>query len=90
MQDGTWRLKFEISGTMTSIGATTDVTLVGITSKNVSNYNQPVAYYNGTSGLGTGYVPANGNTFRAVPASAVTSFAQSGDIELDSKPTWAY
>lgn len=90
--DGAWRLRFNIQGTITTgSSGTQDITISGVTSKNVSNFNQPISMFtNVSAALGPCYVPANGNTLRSILGNSTsTALGLSGDFELDSKPTWA-
>ena len=92
-QDGSWRLKFNIyyaftSATITSVA----VSINGTVFKNVSFYYQAVSVVASTSStIQHAYVTANTGTITVVAASSTqTGFGVSGDVELDSKPTWAY
>lgn len=93
MQDGTWRLKFNVKIT-TSSQQTTDFTVNGITSKNVAGLEQAFAFAQSNNTdfpLAFGYIANNTNSFNlSIASSAATSWSASGDIELESKPTWAY
>lgn len=92
--DGTWRLKMNVvlavsSGTRTS-GA---FTVAGVTFKNVSGFSQPVFGFPNPSTVATyqAYATANSGVVEMDHASATTTgYLWSGDVELDSKPTWAY
>jgi hypothetical protein len=91
MQDGTWRMKFNIRCTFTS-NASPSITINGITgitsaqAVNVSMYpgvapNSPAMQ--STSGAADGLI-------YTYLAAATDRIVCSGDIELASKPTWAY
>jgi hypothetical protein len=91
LQDGTWKLRGLIVSSMTS-GTSQVFAIDGITTKNVSNY-----YQNGSCQaigtapyLGTIAFDINGNTGTVGAATTSTSFRINFDIELESKPTWAY
>lgn len=91
LQDGTWHLWMSAEIELTSTARTAIVFAInGITSKNVANWTQIVTgNYGSVSGLA--YAMANTNTVEidiVVTSSTHSYFA--GDIELDSKPTWAY
>lgn len=84
---GEWRFKFTITGTVSSSTGTA-ITLTGVTFKNVSGYFQGVAGSN-TSGAGAvGYVTPNTGDVNINAASAVGRLNASGDVELESKPTF--
>lgn len=93
-QDGTWRLKFNIVGTFTAASISTlTVTTNGILAKNIANYTQSIAaWFTTSSGSAQqSYIGPNTNQF--ITNKSIGSCAgviHSGDIELDSKPTWAY
>lgn len=92
-QDGTWRLKFNMYYAFTSATVTAvTVSVNGVTFKNSSFYSQAFSVAPSVSTTITnGYVtPNTGNMTASVTSSTQTGFGISGDIELDSKPTWAY
>lgn len=100
MQDGSWRLKFNVSftsSTTTSIpGGQFNITFNGVTYKNVANFNQSVnAWTNAITNI-VNYSYATPNTsnilvhFGTYNNFNQTDYECSGDVELDSKPTWAY
>jgi len=93
MQDGTWRCKINASFTFNSVSNIT-ITISNLFLKNIANFNQALTAVNRSAPLGAFavgispganqiYINSNGNV-------AVTNFELFGDIELDSKPTWAY
>lgn len=90
-QDGNHRLKFNIRGSKTS-GATTGGTLTvsGVTFKNVSSWEQAGSgFTSGALSVGV-YCGPNNSTVGIGHASATTDYySVSGDVELESKPTWA-
>jgi hypothetical protein len=92
MQDGTWRLKFNIYGNVSSSSRTSyTVSINGVTFK--SGHKQSIS---GSSlDAGTGINPGNAyaeTTTLYVYHSTFTTdrYGFSGDVELESKPTWAY
>ena len=95
MQDGTWRLQFTIV-VLVSGDTRTSATfgIIGITSKNITSYNQPILAWQGNStsiSTTTAYMDINTNTMTIWHTSTVTSLYRiAGDIELETKPTWAY
>lgn len=94
MQDGAWRLRYNIVATFNSATVTAlTLTVNGATFKNVSNYFQTtVAFYFGTGqNQQQSYANPNAATLTIQAASGTTTgVSTSGDVELDSKPTWAY
>lgn len=95
MQDNTWRLKINLvvllsSATRTGIG----LSLNGITIKNTSTFYQPIIGYQfdvPSAAAGYSYAQPNSSNLNITHASATTSYyGINADIELESKPTWAY
>jgi len=94
-QDGGWRMKFHFSAACSNTTRTSVVFQInGILSKTIGNggSQQAVTVTDITSRTPTSsYVPTGTSVVDCAHASASTSFyAIAGDIELDSKPTWAY
>jgi len=93
MQDGAWRMKFNFSTTLSAVSRTTVVFAVaGVTFKGESSYYQSVS---GTSGnaspvIDAFTVPNTGTIQLDYSSGTTTGHFVSGDVELDSKPTWAY
>lgn len=96
MQDGAWRLKFNISTTFTSATVTqVIITINGVLFKNVSNAYQPVAGMLVAGGIGNiTQCYADPNTANIVvtytSSTTATMVCASGDCELNAKPSWAY
>ena len=94
MQDGAWRLRFNLVATFTSASISTiTVSVNGITNKNVVNFSQAIStMFQGNNNIGRGFANENTSSFRADLPSAITAAGLnfSGDVELNSKPTWAY
>lgn len=92
MQDGTWRLKLNINASFTTATLTTySLSINGITT------SSSVQSVTSSTDAGTGISPKSAfianssNTISVYFASFSESYALiSGDIELVSKPTWAY
>jgi hypothetical protein len=85
--DGTWRLKFNIEGSV-SVGTTLlDLTMSGIT----NTVNQSISGGQRSSAGGRiNFAQARSDgTFRTATDVSSTLFLCSGDIQIDSKPTWA-
>lgn len=87
MQSGTWRMRFNVRFSQTS-GTTSDITIAGVTFNKVapvvlSGNNLAAASYAGRTTDATGSIVLRSS-------SAETTFSASGDVELSSKPNWAY
>lgn len=93
MQDGTWRLKGQLSINYSSTSANTTLTVNGITSKTAGGI-QPVnvQFADGTqANVKYAYFGSPGtNTLDFRSVAAETSAFLWFDIEIDAKPTWAY
>lgn len=89
-QDGTWRLRFNIAATWTS-NASITISINAVTFKNVSNFYQTASGTPNTTGAYV-YCVASPNTgdIAYVSGAAQAGGALGGDVELNSKPTWAY
>ena len=88
MQDGTWRLKFNARITCTSI-STLSFSITGVTVESTSlNYQAFSTSQQNFAGGGRGEVDSS--TWTISYSSAFTQASMSGDIELASKPTWAF
>lgn len=89
--EGSWRLRFNIYGTVAS-GARTSYTLTfsGVTFKNVANYYQACDCYHVGTEVGICYAsPNTGDVTVNHVSNTVTFYGFSGDVELNGKPTWA-
>lgn len=92
MADGTWRLRFNFSITLSASAASNTFTVTGVTFKNISG-----TAYQAASAVNSA-VPAglaalcdnNTNTVRCFSTITANQWGISGDVELESKPTWAY
>lgn len=93
MQDGAWRLKINIviDGMTTTSQTVHFINVNGVTFKNATSYAQALA-----GGTDVPFiqcvVAANSGAILMAHSSnqAPTTFYISGDVELESKPTWAY
>lgn len=98
VQSGDWRLKFTITGTGSGSNDAIGVNVNGVLFKNVTNYFQAISVLDqgtqGTTGRShSGRVNANTDVVAALfetVISLASRFSFSGDVELESKPTWAY
>lgn len=99
-QDGSWRLKFSYcfscTGAIAIPAGGFNVSISGVTHKNISNYFQSVS--TSTDGVANiiNFTYAKPNTgtillhFGTSSNVNQTDYQISGDVLLDSKPTWAY
>lgn len=95
MQDGSWRLRVNIAVAVTAATSATShrIALSGITTKNVAAFAQTILIDTASGGnYERSGCDEGSNTFLHITtgSSTPTVFRISGDIELDSKPTWAY
>lgn len=86
---GQWRIKFNIVGTKSSSDSCV-LTITGITFKNIANYNQACSLSdnNGSSFIEYCYAVPNSATIQTSTSAASTTVYVSGDVELESKPTF--
>jgi hypothetical protein len=91
-QDLSWRLRFTITAIITSASVSSvTISVNGVTNKNVTN--QAInGFFGGNSNGARAYAtPGTGDQILQVGTAATASAIHtSGDIELESKPTWAY
>lgn len=89
-QDGNHRLKFNIVGTVAGGSRTgTTLTITGVTFKNATSYFQAVTGVTDAVATAANVNP-NAATLAIVHTAATTAiYGASGDVELESKPTWA-
>lgn len=93
MQDGQWRMRFNIAVSLSSTARTTTVLAINGILFTATTGNSP--HYAVSCWAGTSYVDAaalqNTNTLEAnYPSTATNRIAFSGDLRLNAKPTWAY
>ena len=89
---GIWRLRFNIVYDVANgLRTTSTVTLSGTTFKNFVNFAQPVTVACSAGALKQqAYTASNAGIITVEHESATTSrYHLSGDVELESKPTWA-
>lgn len=92
MQGGEWRLKFNFVGNVAPSTTTVTVSISGITFKSgAANQDQGVAFAGANAASGIEYQRALGGTNQISlhETSAGGNWPVSGDVELDSKPSWA-
>lgn len=89
VQDGSWRLKFNINAELSSTSRTSAVlAIAGITTTSTA---YAVSGINFALVSQYAYAPASNNVVNCTHSSTTTQFYEfSGDIPLASKPTWAY
>ena len=97
-QDGSWRMKMNLVVNTTETGGNNNYyvfSMSGIIFKNVTSYKQSLSGgvmsakgYQGHTGVGTDEIIVN------IASGAIdlngSEWKISGDVELESKPTWAY
>lgn len=89
-QDGTWWMRFNFSSTHAGNAGTT-VTINGVTFKNVANYRQGCgASTNSAVAIFMCVTDPNASTIAVNISVSVTQMNMWGEVELESKPTWAY
>ena len=89
VQDGSWRMKFNIAYTMTSSTVADFTGIIGVTLISTQQTCSPSTQTGASiSPLVASIGSASGFVFRF--NTAVTGVLMSGDIEIASKPTWAY
>ena len=93
-QGGEWRLRFNIASTCTSAARTlAQLSINGVLFKNIAGFIQPCSQTSngGYASLLGGECIPNTSTVQVAHASdTISRYTFSGDVELDSKPTWAY
>lgn len=90
MQDGSWRMRFNIRCAHTTSWSTRTTSINGITTP---SYTQAITGYNDAGGnaLSRCFMNSSTNTLTILYTTGVAGDAYYfGDIELASKPTWAY
>ncbi|MEN7982491.1 MAG: hypothetical protein ABFQ65_03515 [Nanoarchaeota archaeon] len=88
--DGVWRMKFNIAGILSTGATSIDITISGVTSKNVINYFQSVSTaYSAEDDATQGRTNPGNGIISLFGVTSSTDWRVSGDVELDSKPTWA-
>lgn len=88
-QDGSWRLKIDLVVEYTA-NTSVIITINATTFKNATNYYQALAYTGFAGGAEQAYCNPGGSTISADATISTGRAAVNGDVELDSKPSWAY
>jgi hypothetical protein len=89
--DGAWRLRFNIVGSFSAATITgLTVAIAGVVFKNTSSFFQTCAAGTNAAAAASGIVTPNTGNIVISHASILTNGVFiSGDVELDSQPTWA-
>lgn len=94
MQDGTWRLKLNLTVTLSSTGRTSVVIAInGVTFFNTGADGQALTGHSISGGVYTVYcraIPSAGTIAIVTVVGTTDEYMFSGDVKLASKPTWAY
>lgn len=94
MQDGGWRMRINCSIALSGTTTGVNLSVAGVTFKNVPGTDgQALTFTTGSATVATYYGIAvdNAGTMDFTWASqAATEILISGDVRLESKPTWAY
>jgi hypothetical protein len=88
MNDGSWRMRFNLNGTSTST-TTLTLTFAGVVFKNIASFLQAVSISNNAAAGSSGHAVPNTATMDLTVGTASTAWRVSGDVELNSKPSWA-
>jgi len=90
MLDGTWRLKFNFHMTFSpATGSGTIFTIAGVVFKNTSNYYQACSCETASNTQNSGFcTPNTGELSGQTSGAGSAAMGLSGDLELESKPTW--
>lgn len=89
--EGGFRMAFNVCGVMSVAAGSLAATIAGATFKNVANYTQSITGGGGAGGIDMGQVittPGSGVMTVFVAAGSTSNYFFSGDVELDSAPTW--
>ena len=91
LSDGVWRFRFNFDGNRgASLTNSVAITLGGVTFK--SGHNQAIAgwqFSNTTDYVHYSYAQDGSSNINVRIHGSASRFIASGDVELDSKPTWA-
>jgi hypothetical protein len=87
--DGTYRLKGNATINFSSSTTSGTLSISGITTKNITGYNQPCTIRS-TTVTGSCYFSPNSGTLNFTLSAGATSAIFDFDIELETKPAWSY
>lgn len=91
-KDGSWRLRFNIDGNVSSASRTTYTASISGVSFYAGTTQYVTAYESGISGAATTYAIAASNTSNLTlyhGSDTTSGYGFSGDVALNSMPTWA-
>lgn len=88
MNDGSWRLRFNINLQLKTASPSVGIKMTGITYK--ESHSQTVTVNTSHTTWSTGRTVQGSDRFDNYAGSAQIYWNVSGDIELESKPTWAW
>jgi hypothetical protein len=92
LADGSWRMRFNIGLVFSASQTSGSLTVTGVTFKS----NGAIAYQSASVANSSAPAAVQGiydntaNTIRFFSSAGANNWGISGDVELDSKPTWAY
>jgi hypothetical protein len=88
--DGTWRMTFNLTGTMTATNSIL-LTIAGVVFKNTTDYYQSVSSHSNANTVYNthAYCNPNAGTIQYTFSNNTGAIRSSGDVELDLKPTVA-
>lgn len=87
MPDNSWRMRYNIAGGISPTATSITLSVTGVTFKNTANYYQSVTC-NNTTITGAGYVQPGLDDIDCSFSSTSSRALTSGDVELESKPTF--
>lgn len=90
MADSAWRVKFNVQGNFSVATAASSLSVTGLTVKSTVNQAIAVFHSDGVDTWVKGQASGSANTLSVYAGATKTAYCFSGDIELNSKPTWAY
>lgn len=91
IQDGSWRLRLNLVGISSLATTTATLSVSGVTYKNTSAFYQACTAWWGTMLAARAYAnPNSTDIITDLIGGSNTTISISADLELDSKPNWAY
>jgi hypothetical protein len=86
-----WRLRFNVVGILSVPATSITISIAGVTFANRANFYQPVATssWNAATNAYRAIVIPNASQITASASGVTDGWGFSGDVELNSKPTWA-
>ena len=87
--DGSWRIKFNIVGSLSVSASAIDLTIAGLTFLNIAGgYPQAVSCDGNATQWANAHARSNIGQVRISSGGSNGWYSVSGDVELDSKPTF--